>query len=281
MKSTRQAASRLPSIAIAQRAVLIFSLIALSIGAAIGVGLWFAASVQSNVQALQDASQQAIRISDLQLSWLSAIGMLDTLSVTRPSAETQQQMQAQLAQLNDQLLEISAQPLGLTPETILENGAIAEELTQTGEDLSALANEIYSLVEENRWGTALQRRQSTMAGLQTRLIENLGRLNQNLQGDVAAQVVEVQRLQNVSRVYWTTIVLLTLVVMYGISNTASRRIIQPIKQLTDDVRRITQGEIKTIAPLPQRDEIGELSRAFTLMTEWLNESYTTLERRVA
>jgi nitrate/nitrite-specific signal transduction histidine kinase len=281
MRSTRQAASRIPTITFAQRAGLILSSIILLIGVAVGIGLWFTASIRTNVQALQEASQQAIQVSDLQLNWLSVIGILDTISVTRPSAETQQQLQAQLAELNDQLLEISAQPVGLMPETIAENAAIVEELAQSGQDMSALANEIYALVEENRWGTALQRRQTSMADLQTRLTENLSRLNQNLQRDVAAQVAEVQSLQNTARFYWTGLVLITILVIFGISRMAYNRIINPIRQLTDDVQRITQGDIKTIAPLPQGDEIGELSRAFALMTEWLNESYTTLERRVA
>jgi GAF domain-containing protein/HAMP domain-containing protein len=269
------------SISLAQRATLIFVFITLLIGSAIGVGIWFSTSMAAYAQTLQDSADQAVLISDLQLSWLSVVGLLDSLSITRPAPETNVQLSVQLNDLNTRLLELSQQPLGLTPEMIAENQQLALELQQIGNDMSALVYQLYALVEQNRWGTALQLRQSEMTGVQSRLDANLSRLNANIESDVAAQIAEVQRLQGIARIAWTTTLILSVVLIGMIGWMARQRIIRPLNQLTADVQRITKGDLIPITPLPQRDEIGELSRSFAMMTEWQRQSYETLETRVA
>jgi len=268
-------------ISLAQRATLIFVFISLLIGSAIGVGVWYSTSMATYARALQDATDQAVLISDLQLSWLSVVGLLDSFSITRPSPETNVQLSVQLTDLNNRLLELTQQPLGLTPEVIAENRELALELQQIGNDMSALVYRLYALVEQNRWGTALQLRQSEMAGLQSRLDANLSRLNANIESDVATQIAQVQRLQNNARIAWITTLLLAVVLIGTIGWISRQQIIRPLHQLTADVQRITQGDLRPITPLTQKDEIGELSRSFAIMTEWQRQSYETLEKRVA
>jgi GAF domain-containing protein/HAMP domain-containing protein len=269
------------SISLAQRATLIFVLITLLIGSAIGVGIWFSTSVDAYARALQNATDQAVLVSDLQLSWLSVVGLLDSLSITRPAAETNVKLSVQMNDLNTRLLGLTQQPLGLTPEMIAENQQLALELQRIGDDMSALVYQLYALVEQNRWGTALQLRQSEMAGLQSRLDANLSRLNANIESDVAAQIAEVQRLENIARIAWITTLVLSVVLIGAIGWISRQRIIRPLNQLTMDVQRITKGDLLPITPLPQQDEIGELSRSFAMMTEWQRQSYETLEKRVA
>jgi nitrate/nitrite-specific signal transduction histidine kinase len=59
-----------------------------------------------------------------------------------------------------------------------------------------------------------------------------------------------------------------------------RSITRPMKKLIAQVSRVTQKDFSPVPSLSQRDEIGDLSRAFSLMTDWLRESYETLEERV-
>jgi GAF domain-containing protein/HAMP domain-containing protein len=164
---------------------------------------------------------------------------------------------------------------------IAENRQLAQELQQIGSDMSALVYQLYALVEQNRWGTALQIRQSKMAELQNLLDTNLSQLNANIESDVAAQIAEVQRLQNNARIAWGITAVLAALLIATIGWIARQQIVQPLNQLTTDVKRITQGDLRPITPFPQRDEIGELSRTFALMTEWQRQSYETLEKRVA
>jgi len=268
-------------LSLAQRATLLFLFITLLIVSAIGVGVWFSISMGGYAQALQNSTDEAVLVSDLQLSWLSVVGLLDSFSITRPSAETNVKLSVQLNELNTRLLELTEKPLGSTPEMIAENRQIAQELEQIGADMSALVYRLYALVEQNRWGTALQLRQSEMAKLQSSLDSNLDRLNANIESDVATQIAEVQRLQNNARIAWAMTLLLSIGLVGMIGWIARQQIIHPLNQLTADVQRITRGDLRPITPLLQQDEIGELSRSFAMMTEWQRQSYETLEKRVA
>jgi GAF domain-containing protein len=50
--------------------------------------------------------------------------------------------------------------------------------------------------------------------------------------------------------------------------------------LAAQMQRITQGDFSRVEPLDRNDEIGDLSRSVAKMTEWLGQSYETLEKRV-
>ncbi len=44
---------------------------------------------------------------------------------------------------------------------------------------------------------------------------------------------------------------------------------------------MTLRDFSPVSPLPQKDEVGDLSRSIALMTDWLQQSYESLEERVA
>lgn len=267
-----------------RRAGLLFIVMILLVGAASGISLWFSAAVQNTTRSMQMATDQAIRVSDLQLRWLSIAGILDTFSVTRPTPETRQALDKQLADLNTKLLSLTSEPLGLSEEKIVQNQQIAKKLQQTGLDMTALVLDLYNLVEQGRWGTALQKRQSLMAGFQTTLTENMNQLNANIQSDVSAQVAEIARLQGLARALSLAVIAIAVLFTAGSIWVARRSILLPIRKLTGDIQLITQArsaaDLPPITPLEQTDEIGELSWTLSRMVDWLRESYLTLEKQV-
>jgi GAF domain-containing protein len=267
-----------------RRAGLLFLALILLVGAASGISLWFSTATEQATQAMQLATDQAIRISDLQLSWLSIAGILDTFSVTRPTPATREALDKQLADLNTKLLSLTSEPLGLSEEKIVQNQQIAKSLQQTGLDMTALVQELYNLVEQGRWGSALQKRQSVMAGFQASLTENMNQLNANIQSDVSAQVAEISRLQNLARSLSLAVIIIAVLFTAGSIWIAQRSILLPIRKLTGDIQQITQARsaasLRPITPLEQSDEIGELSWTLSRMVDWLRESYETLEKQV-
>lgn len=259
---------------------LVVLMMILLVAAAGSGSLLFTTSIERSFQEMRHGTDQAIRVSELQSSWLAVTGLLDTFSVTRPTEETRIQIEKQLAEFNQQLDDIGAQSLGLTPEMIEENRQLTEQLQQVGIEMSRLVPQLYELVQAGRWGSALQLRQTTVASLQKQLDENLRQLNWNIQKEVSDQINEIQRLETIAR--WSLIIIVGVAVVLAavIGWIARKRIIQPIWQLTAIVERITQRDLQPFTPLPQKDEIGDLSRAIAMMTDWLRESYETLERRV-
>jgi GAF domain-containing protein/HAMP domain-containing protein len=282
--SPQSTAGRRKGPSVLRRAGLLFLVMILLVGAASGISLWFSNAVEKTTQSMQQATDQAIRISDLQLRWLAIAGILDTFSVTRPTPATREALDKQLADLNTKLLSLTSEPLGLSEEKIAQNRQIAKSLQQTGLDMTALVQELYNLVEQGRWGTALQKRQSVMAGFQATLIENLHQLNANIQSDVSAQVAEISRLQNLARSLSLAVLFIAIVFTFGSIWVARRSILLPIRKLNSDIHQIAQARsaasLRPITPLEQSDEIGELSWSLSRMVDWLRESYETLEKQV-
>ena len=277
-------AGRRKGASVLRTAGLLFLAMILLVAAASGISLWFSTAVENATQSMQLATDQAIRISDLQLSWLSIAGILDTFSVTRPTPATREALDKQLTDLNTKLLSLTSEPLGLSEEKIAQNQQIAKSLQQTGLDMTALVQELYDLVEQGRWGTALQKRQSVMAGFQANLTENMNQLNTNIQSDVSAQVAEISRLQNLARNLSLAVIAIAVAFTFGSIWVARRSLLLPIRKLTDDIQHITQARsaasLRPITPLEQGDEIGELSWTLSRMVDWLRESYETLEKQV-
>ncbi len=276
---------RRPILTVVRRAALALSIMILLVISASGISLWFAGQVQSTVHSMRIATDQAIQVSSLQLRWLTIAGALDTFSVTRPTPEARQEIDRQISELNGMLNLLTSQPLGLSEEKIAENQIIAESLQQTGLEMTNLVKELYDLVEQGRWGTALQKRQTMMSGMQSNLIENLEQLNDNLQSDVSDQVAEIARLQALARTY-SLIAIGASVIFTIVAIWITRRtILAPINQLIRDIQQVSKARIaadlEPIEPMIQRDEIGDLSRAMSRMVGWLRESYGNLEEQVA
>ncbi|HVV93460.1 MAG TPA: EAL domain-containing protein [Hyphomicrobiales bacterium] len=57
-----------------------------------------------------------------------------------------------------------------------------------------------------------------------------------------------------------------------------RRVVAPVRRLTDAMERVAAGDLNAVAPVARRDEIGSLSRAFGAMTASLAESAETVQR---
>jgi nitrate/nitrite-specific signal transduction histidine kinase len=263
------------------RRITYFSLyLALMVAVAGGISYWFATRASQNLQYMRQAADQAILISDMQSSWLEVVGTLDTFSLTRPVEGSKERLDSSLSELNQKLETLASASLGFNPAMIQENRAIAQELRGLGAEVSDLANEIYSLSEQGRWGTALQRRQVRLADLQSRLDAGLRRLDNNLQGELAARSLWIARQQAITRLLSLTAITVAFLFALVTVWVSRRTIVKPLQSLIGEVKRITAGDFSPVTPMQRNDEIGDLSRSVALMTEWLNESYEALEARV-
>lgn len=263
-----------------RRITLLSLLMMLLVVAAGGVSFWFATRTGQDLQFMRQAAEQAVQISNMQSSWLAVVGTLDTFSLTRPQVGVKEQLDGSLAELDQKLEALATSRLGFSPSTIEENRLITEELRGLGLEMAELANEIYSLSEQGRWGTALQRRQVRLAELQARLDASLSRLDSNLQADLAARSQWIERRQSIARLLSLVTVSIAILFALGIAWTSRRTIVKPLQALIREVERITGGDFSPVTPMRRGDEIGDLSRSVALMTEWLNQSYEALEARV-
>ncbi|MDI6696848.1 MAG: GAF domain-containing protein [Anaerolineales bacterium] len=267
-------------LSLAQRISILTAIMALLTLAAAGSGLWFSTIANRNIQLLRQSADQATLIADVERAWLGVVSSLNAFTLTRPSPEAKQELEIRLRALEARLSVLSAQPLGTSPEKVAENRQIAGELRQTYAELQDLSDEIYALAEQGRWGAALQRRTSGLTGLQTQLEGQLNHIRANLQADLEARNLQTLRAQNAARLLSGLSVAVAFMLALGVGWLGQRVISRPMGELTRQLERITQGDFSPVAPMPRRDEIGDLSHSIARMTDLLRENRQELENRV-
>jgi len=263
-------------------ALQIMILLVVSSGA---VSLWFSRAIETSVQQTQAASKQALKAADLQVRWLKITSILDTLSVTRSMPNALQDLDQQIVEMETELSSLANIKIGLSTEMIIKNQQIVASMQQSEKELKTLLDKFIPLVEQGRWGTALQLRQSNIANIQTKLINDIGQLSTNMQSDIATQTTKIIQMQSIARNLSFLIVGLGIFFSIFFIWYARQTIQKPLNQLVADLELITQAEtpaeLRQVAALERADEIGKLSQAFAKLMSWLQESFRTLEDQVA
>lgn len=248
-------------------------------------GIWYAYQSGLKVRQMRVAAAQSIQVSELQLKWLAVVGTLEGLSVNRPtataaSAQIQLDLDSKLNDLESKLNTLNKTDLGISPESIAANRQVTEDLLLLGGEMRRLSAEVYDLTVRNRWSQALTRRQSGLAEMENRLDKDLTNLNKNIQVDLEASSAQVEQMRWLTSVISGGVAAATFLFAGMVLYTGRRVIIRPMQLLTQQVRQVAQGNFSAIQPLERRDEIGELSQAIALMTDWLHDSYELMEQRV-
>jgi GAF domain-containing protein/HAMP domain-containing protein len=248
-------------------------------------GIWYAYQSGQRVQEMRLAATQSVQISELQLKWLAVVGTLEAISVNRPTkgttaAEIQLDLDSKLGDLENKLKTLGETNLGLSPESIEANRTISQDLLKLGDEMRQLSSEVYDLTVNNRWSQAMTLRQTGLADLQKRLDRDLSKLNGNIRTDLETSAGQVEYLRRLTSGFAGVIALLGLAFAGIVIWAGQRSIIRPMQLLTSQVRQVAQGDFSPVPPLDRQDEIGELSQAISLMTDWLRDSYEMLEQRV-
>ena len=299
------------------RLILAFIFITLLGAGASSAGLWFTSAAVGSVQTVQETSQQIQTVSELQKAWLLTVGSVDSLLQTRSITSGSSGIESlarNVASFKTQLEQLNA-ALELSPSAAPGAGGLAGEDTskeylaevqRIAAEMDAILAEFESLAKAGRWGSALTLRQTALASLQDELEKNLDGLSQTIQTQADASITAANNAQSLARLVWIAATLLTLGLSVLIGWNASRSIALPINQLKSDIERYRAGispggagqsaasaeypgagaqaglpgRGRAFAALERQDEIGDLSRAFTTLADWLNDTYTTLEKRV-
>lgn len=268
------------NISVSQRLILSFSMMVLMVLLASGIGVWYATTIQRAVDAAQDGVVQVDQVADLQFIWSNVAANVDNMLLTRQVSLNEQDLTAQLAEFNRLLAALGDRSLGQTPQAVAQNRQISENLQLLGSELNQVVTKLVALAKNRRWATAQQLRHTELVSFQRRFDEGLDQLAQNTQSEMAEVVAQAVQAQLQARTYWVITIALAVILAVVSSVLAIRSIARPVRTLIQQAQRVTTRDFNPVTPLNQKDEIGELSRAFALMTDWLRESYQTLEQRV-
>src|SRR5690606_20841850 len=150
-----------------------------------------------------------------------------------------------------------------------------------GQELVAISENIVEAARMGDWSTAQALRVNELSPRQHAFEQQLDLLARNIEAAVDRALADADQRQRAMFNYWLVAATLAIVVGVVIGYLTTRSISQPLGQLVEQVERITRRDLTPQEPLQRQDEIGQLSRALSLMTDWLRESYGELEERVA
>ncbi len=98
---------------------------------------------------------------------------------------------------------------------------------------------------------------------------------------VATLEIDIARTTSLLRSIQLALVALAIAGTVALIYLAFLFIIRPVHRLEEGLQRMAKGEFDVRLPVESSDEFGELARGFNNMAEHLQESYRTLEGRVA
>ena len=264
-----------------QRLLLAFLSMSFLVLIASGVGIYYGRSVDNAIAATRTGLDQIQNVNNIQREWRSISEAVDTLFLTRQVDSARVSIETYTQALNNQLQVLQEQSVGIRENTIANNRDILADLLAGEAIFTSTIEEILRLASEGRWAVARDLRESIYITQQTEFNNQLVQISNNVREDVTVLFDSAKRLQDFTRFITFLTAASALVIALVLSIGGTRSIVYPVKQLTQAVQRVTLGDFQPMRPLSRRDEIGNLSRSFALMTEWLRDSYETLEEKVA
>lgn len=270
------------NISLGQRIAFGFFLTVLLVFLTVAVGIWSTFSLQGVINTLNKNVDQIEAIAEMEESWQDVAATVDNMLLFKQSAAlVRPRLNRQLELFQTQLATLNTMTLGQRADMTAENQEIAAELQQKGEELVASIETIKEFTLQGKWASAQLYRQNQMSTQQYQFDQIVDRLRANIRADVVFSVNQSQGRQNTTQILWAIAAVFAVGVAVVSAFLVGRSITRPIYQLIEQVERVTHRNFSPITPLPQQDEIGALSRAVALMTDWLRESYSTLEDQVS
>lgn len=282
-------------ISLLTRLTISFIAMLLLVVAASAGGLILSQSAGRSLTAFRQAGSEQERIRELQTSWSSVSDNINSLLITRSYATYESQVVASVESFNNQLQDLVDQPPAVSEQGRLNNRPLVEEISGINTQFGKALAEFFAFIQQGRWGSANTLHQTSIAPLLPQMQEKLAQINKNIQDEASLSSSLVEQTRSGTLIAWGVLILAAIVMSLGIVYSARRDLIQPLTRLSLEVRQITAAKSVTDEPgstalLSQSsdlrayehrsDEVGELTRAIVLMTDWLREAYSSLEKRV-
>lgn len=267
-------------ITLKQRIALGAGALVLLVLVASALGLWYARSSIAALDGSQDGVQQINQLTELETAWNGVSSTIDRMLLTRQSTLADEGLAEDLATFNVALAALSDYSFGYRPETIASNAQIVANLQFFGDELNGIVEEIQESARERRWAQAQVLRHTELSSLQDRFDARLAELRRTTSEDVSVLVAQSTQRQRDISAYLTIGLVIAIVLGTTFTLVSVRAIVDPINQLIERTRRVTEGDFSYVPPMERDDEIGQLASSFSIMTEWLADSYQVLEERV-
>ena len=265
-------------ITLRQRIALGAGALVLLVLVASALGLWYARSSVAALDGSQEGVQQINRLTELETAWNGVSSTIDRMLLTRQSTMADEGLAESLVSFNVALGALSDYSFGYRPETIANNAQIVANLQFFGEELNGVVEDIQEASRQRRWAQAQVLRHTELSSLQDRFDVRLAELRRTTSEDVDALVAQSTQRQRQISIYLTIGLVIAIVLGTTFTLLSVRAIVDPINQLIERTRRVTEGDFSYAPPMERDDEIGHLASSFSIMTCLLYTSPSPRDR---
>ncbi len=238
------------------------------------LGQLFANRVGESLSTVNTNMEHMDSISSVTRGWTNMRNMMDVVLLRQDPVLGVHSLEADLQAFLAGLEAIGSTAGSVRQETL-------DNVQAQGQELVAISENIVEAARMGDWSTAQALRVNELSPRQHAFEQQLDLLARNIEAAVDRALADADQRQRAMFNYWLVAATLAIVVGVVIGYLTTRSISQPLGQLVEQVERITRRDLTPQEPLQRQDEIGQLSRALSLMTDWLRESYGELEERVA
>lgn len=264
-----------------KKLLLAFLGMSLLVVIASAAGFFFSISVQKVSSSTLRSLNQIESLVEAERGWQAVSGSLDRLFLTRQVDGSEALIVQNLEAFKSRISGLQTKQWDSGAGSAEDNQVILDELSLLSSGMYDTVLEIARLAGESRWAVARDLRETVLATQQSDFNEQLNQLNKNIQSGIQTSLENAIRAQDMTRTITILAAVLALLMAISLGILTTRAIIQPVRELVGVVQRVTLRDFSPVTPIKQKDEIGNLSRSIALMTEWLRESYESLEDHVA
>lgn len=244
------------------------------------MGLWYAQTSADALEATELSAERLNHLNEMESAWKDVLATVDRLVMTRQVTLVDEELASRRLAFNEALYAMPRRTFGTDPEIIAANRQLVGDLQFFGAEFNSVVDQLERAARERRWAEAQVLRHTQLSTLQRQFEDGLGELKLNADQDMADLMARAAARQRATRLVVSFGLVAAIVIGVVIATFGARNIVEPLNALLDRARRIGEGDFTPVAPLEREDEIGALSSALSVMTEWLTDSYKVLEERV-
>jgi GAF domain-containing protein/HAMP domain-containing protein len=266
-------------LSLGQRIGLIFVLLSLLIALTAVLGLQFTERLRRTMDTMVGSVDQVQQTTTLEETWAGMARALDVSLETR-QALAPTLFEDDIAAFEQQLAGMSELQDPANPALAARHNAELGTLRTTGTALATTTRLLVETMSAGSWQSALALRDDELTPREAGFDEALDSFRRSVRQETELAIAASRQAETRIRRFWLGAAILLLANAGVIGFAVTRSTLAPIRNLIEQTNRVISRDFSSFTPLARQDEVGELSRAFHQMNEWLRDSYNHLQEQV-
>ncbi len=267
------------NLSLGQRIGIAFFVLLSLVVVAGAVGLLLVAELRGAVDDISFSVAHINQSQELEEAWRDYTDRVDpSLRVRR--AVPSEPIALALGRFERRLSTLQFEEVTIADSRSEAHADVSAALAESGRRLYLSGLALNAALGAGQWDQAAALRQEQFTTQEPAFARSLALFRRDEHREVAEAIEASRAAEARVTLFWQTAAIVLVLTAVFSAIAVTRSTLSPIRSLTEQARRVTNRDFSPLETLARKDDIGELSRAFARMTDWLRDSYVLLEQRV-